>query len=276
MLEVDIKAFFDTLDHSHLRAILDQRVSCWGVRRYIGRWLKAGVMEGLNLSYPSEGTPQGGVISPLLANIYLHEVLDLWFEQTVKPRLKGRAQLVRYADDFVIIFTSQQDAHKVQEVLPKRFAKFGLTLHEQKTRLVYFGRPTEASKPETFDFLGFTHYWGQTKSNWWVVKRKTARSRLRRALKGIAEFCKYNRHLPVSEQHEKLCQKIRGHFNYFGVTANWRSLGQFRYQATRTWRAWLNRRSQRAKMAWDKMNRLLKRYPLPKVRIVHPISPAKL
>lgn len=276
VLEVDIKAFFDTLDHAHLRTILDQRVSCWGVRRYIGRWLKAGVMEGLDLSFPDEGTPQGGVISPLLANIYLHEVLDQWFEQTVKPRLKGRAQLVRYADDFVIIFTSHQDALKVQEVLPKRFAKYGLTLHEQKTRLVYFGRPAEGSKPETFDFLGFTHYWGQTKEKWWVVKRKTARSRLRRALKGIAEFCKENRHIPVSEQYEKLCQKIRGHFNYFGVATNWRSLGQLRYHATRTWRAWLNRRSQRARMAWDKMNRLLKRYPLPKVRIVHPIRSAKL
>lgn len=150
VLEVDIKAYFDTLDHAHLRAILDQRVSCRGLRRYIGKWLKAGVMEGASLSYPSDGTPQGGVISPLLANIYLHEVLDKWFEDMVKPRLRDRARLVRYADDFVIIFNSHQDALKVWEVLPKRFAKFGLTLHEQKTRLVNFGRPTHDRQPGIF------------------------------------------------------------------------------------------------------------------------------
>lgn len=276
VLEVDIRDFFGAIDHAKLRGVLDLRVRCSGLRRFIGKWLKAGVMEGTVLHYPDSGTPQGGVISPLLANIYLHEVLDTWFEQTVKPLLKGRAELVRLADDFLIMFSWEADARRVWEVLPKRFEKFGLRLHEEKTRLVTFGKPDESTRPETFDFLGFTHYWGKVKGKWWVVMRKTARSRLRRALKGIEAYCKRSRHAPIREQHRKLCSKIRGHINYFGVTANWRSLSNLVFQATRTWRAWLNRRSQNAKMTWEKMNNLLARYPLPKPRIVHRIGAANL
>lgn len=276
VLEVDIKDFFGSIDHAKLRGVLDLRVRCSGLRRYIGKWLKAGVMEGTILHHPDSGTPQGGVISPLLANIYLHEVLDTWFEQTVKPLLGGRAELVRWADDFVIIFAREADAQRVWNVLPKRFEKFGLRLHEEKTRLVAFSHPTESTRPDTFDFLGFTHYWGKAKGKWWVVMRKTSRSRLRRALKGIAEYCKKNRHAPVREQHKKLCDKIRGHINYFGVAANQRSLGQLVHKAKRTWRAWLDRRSQRANMTWEKMTRLLARYPLPQPRVVHRMGMAKL
>lgn len=276
VLEVDIKDFFGSIDHAKLRSVLDLRVRCSGLRRYIGKWLKAGVMEGTILHHSDSGTPQGGVISPLLANIYLHEVLDTWVERTVKPLLGGRAELVRWADDFVIVFAREVDARRVWNVLPKRFEKFGLRLHEEKTRLVAFGRPAETTRPDTFDFLGFTHYWGKAKGKWWVVMRKTARSRLRRALKGIAEYCKKNRHAPVREQHRKLCDKIRGHINYFGVAANQRSLNQLVYKATKTWRAWLNRRSQRANMTWEKMVRLLARYPLPKPQVVHRIGMAKL
>ena len=276
VLEVDIKDFFGSIDHAKLRGVLDLRVRCSGLRRYIGKWLKAGVMEGTTLYHPDSGTPQGGVVSPLLANIYLHEVLDTWIEQTVKPLLRGRAEFVRWADDFVIIFAREDDAQRVWNVLPKRFEKFGLRLHEEKTRLVAFGHPTEPTRSDTFDFLGFTHYWGKAKGKWWVVMRKTARSRLRRALKGIALYCEKNRHAPVKEQHKKLGEKIRGHINYFGVTANQRSLKQLVYQATRTWRAWLNRRSQKAHMTWEKMARLLVRYPLPKPRVVHRIGMAKL
>lgn len=276
VLEVDIKDFFGTIDHAKLRSVLDLRVRCSGLRRFIGKWLKAGVMEGTTHYYPDSGTPQGGVISPLLANIYLHEVLDTWFEQTVKPLLNGRAELIRFADDFVIVFALEADAQRVWEVLPKRFDKFGLRLHEEKTRLVTFGKPTESTRPDTFDFLGFTHYWGKAKGKWWVVMRKTARSRLRRALKRIAEFCRDNRHSPIEDQYRKLCEKVRGHINYFGIAANWRSLQSFTFQTRRTWRAWLNRRSQRARMNWEKMNRLLERYPLPKPRIVHKIGAVKL
>ena len=282
VLEVDIKDFFGAIDHTKLRSVLDLRVRCSGLRRFIGKWLKAGVMEGSTLHHPDAGTPQGGVISPLLANIYLHEVLDLWFEQTVKPLMRGRAELVRFADDFVIIFAIEADAQRVWNVLPKRFGKFGLSLHEDKTRLVSFGRPKDkgqcpgASHSDTFDFLGFTHYWGRVFERPWVVMRKTARSRLRRALKRIDEYCRKSRHVSVKEQHETLCSKIRGHFNYFGVAANQRSLSNLVHQVRRIWRKWLDRRSQRARMTWPKMLKLLTRYPLPRPRVVHRIGTANL
>jgi len=282
VLEVDIKDFFGAIDHAKLRSVLDLRVRCSGLRRFIGKWLKAGVMEGATLHHPDAGTPQGGVISPLLANIYLHEVLDLWFEQTVKPLMRGRAELVRFADDFVIIFAIEADAQRVWNVLPKRLGKFGLSLHEDKTRLVSFGRPEDksrgpgASRSDTFDFLGFTHYWGRVFERPWVVMRKTARSRLRRALKRIDEYCRKSRHVSVKEQHKTLCSKIRGHFNYFGVAANQRSLSNLVHQVRRIWRKWLDRRSQRARMTWPKMLKLLTRYPLPRPRVVHRIGTANL
>lgn len=282
VLEVDIKDFFGTIDHTKLRSILDLRVRCSGLRRFIGKWLKAGVMEGSTFYRSTSGTPQGGVISPLLANIYLHEVLDVWFERTVKPLLKGRAELVRFADDFVIIFTSESDAQRVWEVLPKRFGKFGLTLHAGKTRLIAFEKPKEKGpalnsfRRETFDFLGFTHYWGRVFGWSWVVMRKTAKDRLRRAIKRITAYCKMYRHAPVKEQHKKLCDMIRGHINYFGVAANQRSLGNLVSQAMRAWRKWLSRRSQKARVSRVKMRRLLARYPLPLARVVHRIGAANL
>jgi RNA-directed DNA polymerase len=177
LLEVDIRKFFDTLDHAHLRELLQQRVRDGVLLRLIDKWLKAGVLEGGELTYPEAGTPQGGVISPLLANIYLHYVLDVWFEEVVKPRLKGRAFLVRYADDFVMGFACEADARRVLDVLPQRFGKYGLTIHPDKTRLVPFTRPasrptktgSEALPPAgSFDFLGFTHFWSQSKKGFWV------------------------------------------------------------------------------------------------------------
>jgi hypothetical protein len=278
VLEVDIKDFFGAIDHAKLRGVLDLRVRCSGLRRYIGKWLKAGVMEGTTLHHPDSGTPQGGVISPLLANIYLHEVLGTWFEQTVKPLLRGRAQLVRWADDFVIISslpvkrtpsasgTFSPSGSRSSDYVCTRIRPGWWPLAIQLGRLVrtpstFWASPTIGEKPR--------------ESGGWVM-RKTARSRLRRALKGIAECCKKNRHAPVREQHKRLCDKIRGHINYFGVAANQRSLNQLVHKATRTWRAWLNRRSQRAKVTWDKMTCLLARYPLPKPRVVHRIGMAKL
>ena len=207
IVEVDIRKFFDTLDHAHLRELLQRRVRDGVLNRLIGKWLNAGVLEEGVLTTPEAGTPQGGVISPLLANIYLHYVLDIWFEQEVKPRLRGRAFLVRYADDFVAGFACEGDAKRFLEVLPKRFGKFGLTLHPEKTRLVPFQRPTQdssedsrssQSQPGTFDLLGFTHYWGRSRRGFWVVKRKTASSRLSRALQRIADWCRKNLHEPVT------------------------------------------------------------------------------
>jgi len=275
VLEVDIKSFFDTLDHGHLRSILDQRVRDGVLRRAIGKWLNAGVLEAGELSQPDAGTPQGGVISPLLANVYLHTVLDRWFEDEVRPRMAGRVFLVRYADDFVIVFEREADARRVADVLPKRFGKYGLTLHPEKTRLVPFQRPRHGPQggtptvPGTFDLLGFTHHWARSRRGYWVVKRRTARSRFTRALDRITEWCRANRHRPIAEQQQTLGAKIRGHCGYYGITGNSPMLGRFRHWVLRIWRKWLDRRSQKASMPWDRFNRLLERYPLPPAIAVH-------
>jgi group II intron reverse transcriptase/maturase len=273
VLEVDIRKFFDTLDHRQLRDIVRKRVRDGVLLRLIGKWLNAGVMEDGAIEYPEAGTPQGGVISPILANIYLHEVLDEWFARQVAPRLVGRAVLVRYADDVVIIFEREQDARRVVDVLPKRLAKYGLTLHPEKTRLVDFRRPDRRasassdgdarSRTGTFDLLGFTHYWAKSRKGYWVVKQKTAADRFRRALKRIAAWCRRYRHEPVREQWTALRRKLLGHFGYFGITGNFRALRSLRHRVCGVWRKWLSRRSQRARISWENMNRLLERYPLP-------------
>jgi group II intron reverse transcriptase/maturase len=272
LVEVDIRRFFDTLDHGHLRDLLRRRVRDGVVLRLIDKWLQAGVLEDGALTYPEAGTPQGGVISPLLANVYLHYVLDDWFERDVKPRLQGRAFLVRYADDFVMGFACEGDARRVLDVLPKRFGKYGLTIHPDKTRLVPFVRPGRppppgsqaAPPPGSFDFLGFTHFWGRSKRGSWVVKRTTARSRFRRALKKIALWCRLHRHEPIREQHRMLWHQLRGHFAYYGgLVGNLRSLQRFRYQVLRVWQKWLSRRRRRGHWPWERLNALLKVLPLP-------------
>lgn len=274
VLEVDIRSFFDTLDHGALRSFLDKRVTDGVVRRAIDKWLKAGVLESGAVTQLEEGTPQGGVISPILANVYLHEVLDRWFESDVKRRLRGRAQLVRYADDFVVVFDQEADARRVMAVLPKRFGKYGLTLHPDKTRLVKFTRPRRDGNGEgdgrgSFDLLGFNHHWGRSRKGNWVVQRTTMRSRFTRALVAVREWCRVNRHRPIAEQCKALGQKLRGHFGYYGVTGNFEALARFAYEVRRTWQKWLSRRSQRRAMDWDRFNLLLARYPLPKPRVVH-------
>ncbi len=217
---------------------------------------------------------------PLLANVFLHYVLDEWFEQEVKPRLRGRAYRIRYADDFVIGFTHEDDARRVLAVLPKRFGKYGLTLHPDKTRLVPFHRPPRRAtgkgddghqRPVTFDLLGFTHHWGRSRRGFWVIMRQTASKRLSRAIGNVAEWCRLNRHRPVAEQHETLSQKVRGHCAYYGITGNGRALSNFRYAVQRCWQKWLNRRNCQREMDWDRFNRLLQRYPLPAVKIVHSV-----
>jgi hypothetical protein len=247
--------------------------------RLIGKWLHAGVMEDGALSYPDSGSPQGGVISPLLANIFLHEVLDVWFEREVKPRLNDSAALIRYADDAVLLFASEQDARRVLEVLPKRFGKYGLKLHPDKTRLIDFRRPDRKPPPKggvpkserrTFDFLGFTHHWGKSRSGKWIPKLRTAKGRFRRALRRIVDWLREHRHRPIEQQHESLTSKLRGHYAYYGLRHNGDALGRLFDKVRRAWQKWLNRRSQRARMSWEKMARLVERYPLPRPRIVNP------
>jgi group II intron reverse transcriptase/maturase len=280
IVEVDIQRFFDTLDHAQLRELLRQRIRDGVLLRLIGKWLNAGVLEDGAVTYPEAGTPQGGVVSPLLANVYLHYVLDVWFEREVKPRLKGRAFLVRYADDFVMGFACEEDARRVLEVLPKRFGKYGLALHPDKTRLVPFRRPPQSplssdpsagGQPGSFDLLGFTHYWGRSRRGFWVVKRKTAQGRLSRALRTIAQWCRLHRHLPLAEQHRTLVQKLRGHFGYFGITGNGLSLRWFRDGVVRIWKKWLARRRRRGFLSWAIFGRLLQRYALPPVVVVHSV-----
>jgi RNA-directed DNA polymerase len=278
VLEADIEGFFDAIDHGLLREVLQKRVSDGVLLRLIGKWLNAGVMEEGAIYHPDSGTPQGGVISPLLANVFLHEVLDVWFEREVKPRLKGRASLVRYADDFVIVFALEQDARRVEEVLGKRFAKYGLRLHPEKTRLVRFERPPRGRKPErherpdTFDLLGFTLHWGKSRKGNWVVQRKTMSSRLTRARHRLSMWCRDNRHLPIKEQHVALSRKLRGHDAYYGVTGNIRRLELLRFWLRRDWLKWLRRRSRAAaRQNWEWMEGVLKRFPLPAPTIVHSV-----
>ena len=278
VIDLDIRKFFDTMDHAHIREILKRRVSDGVILRLIGKWLNAGVWEKGETSYPEKGTPQGGVISPLLSNIYLHEVLDKWFEETVKPRLKGKGFLIRYADDGILGFENEEDARRVMEVLPKRFAKYGLTIHPEKTRMVRFVRPQSEPlkdhkrvKRETFSFLGFTHYWGKSRKGNWVIMRSTEKGRFARALKRVSDWCRRNRHLPISEQLHELTRKLMGHYAYYGITGNFRSLANFRIQVICVWQKWLSRRSRSGGITWEKFNLLLQRYPLPPGRIVHSV-----
>jgi RNA-directed DNA polymerase len=273
VLEVDIRKFFDNLDHGHLRTFLQLRVRDGVLLRLIGKWLKAGVMEDGCVSYPDAGSPQGGVVSPLLSNVFLHYVLDIWFEQEVRPRLHCPACLIRYADDFVIGFRNHHDAQRVMEVLPKRFSKYGLTTHPDKTRLVSFRPPSMATdgpsgqgRPGTFNLLGFTHYWGRSQRGYWVIKLKTAADRFSRAVRSIDSWCRAHRHWSLSEQQQKLNEKLRGHYAYYGVTGNSAALTRFLFAVKTCWRKWLYRRNRLRSLTWAVFYRLLQRYPLAPVR----------
>jgi RNA-directed DNA polymerase len=275
ILEVDIKSFFDTLDHAVLRSFLDQRVRDGVLRRAIDKWLKAGVMKDGLVLPTDQGTPQGGVISPLLANVYLHYVLDEWFMRDVQPRMRGRTHLVRYADDFVFVFEHEDDARRVLAVLAKRFAKYGLQLHPEKTRLLPFHQPPRGgwvrrearSARDTFDFLGFTLLWKRTARGGYAVFTIIARSRWRRALRRIHEWLRIHCHMPIDEQYEVLSQKLRGLYAYFGKPGNARPLSDLVHQVERSWRRWLSRRSQRGAMTWERFKSLLALCPLPRFRV---------
>lgn len=270
VIEVDIRKYFDTIDHRHLQEVLSQRVRDGVITRLVGKWLNAGVMEDGSLRRSESGSPQGGVISPLLANIYLHTVVDVWFEREVKPRLRGRTELVRYADDAVMLFEYEDDARRVMEVLPKRFERYGLTLHPEKTRLLAFKRPDRVpiygggpgTGPKSFDFLGFTIHWGKSSEDKWVVRTRTASDRFRRALTGISAWCKQHRHDPLETQRKVLNQKLRGHYGYYRRIANQERLWTFLRRVQHEWRRWLSRRSQRAQINWAQWKRLMARYPL--------------
>ena len=270
VLDIDIRRCFDSLDRAHLMRFVQHRVKDRSILRLLRGWLRAGVLEG-DRRVPSEtGTPQGGVISPLLANIYLHYVLDLWAERRMRKVLRGELVLVRYADDVVVGFQYRDDAEAFQQALAARLNQFGLELNTTKTRLLEFGRfareraARRGGKPETFDFLGFTHICGRTRRGAFQVRRKTSRTRLRRFLTATGQWCKVNRHVPIRAQWGILSSKLRGHYQYYGVAGNRNALQAVYERVVRAWRQWLNRRSQRARMHWRTFTALLRRYPLPR------------
>ncbi len=280
ILDVDVRQFFDTIDHGHLRDFLKRRIRDGVLLRLIGKWLNAGVLEDGCVTHPATGSPQGGVVSPALSNLFLHYVLDEWFAREVQPRLKGKSFLIRYADDFVMGFACEEDARRVLAVLPRRFAKYGLTIHPEKTKLVPFERPGGVSErsdrkqsepPGTFDLLGFTHFWSRLRRGNWVVKRKTSRSRFSRGLQSLKEWFRTHRHLDVATQHQTLRQKLTGHFAYYGITGNSVALSRFRWYAARLWRHSLSRRRRAGALPWDQFNRFLERYPLPPPIPIHSV-----
>lgn len=269
--EADIVSFFDSLDRTKLKEMLGIRVADGSLMRLIGKCLHVGVLDGETVVEPEVGTAQGSVLSALLGNVYLHYVLDLWFETEVKPRLGGIATLIRYCDDFIIGFEREEDARRVVAVLDKRMGRYGLTLHPDKTRLLPFWRPPKSQQggkgPATFDFVGFTFYWARSrKGNWWMTC-KTRRVSLRRAKESIYEWCCRHRHQSIQEQHAALYRRLRGHFNYFGVNGNYHSMMRLVEATKRAWYKWLCRRSQRTRLNWERFTDLLRRWPLPRPRI---------
>lgn len=271
ILEADIVSFFDSLDRTKLMEMLRLRVSDGSMLRLIGKCLHVGVLEGSDYSEPGLGTTQGSVLSPILGNIYLHYVLDLWFEGQVARSLRGKSILVRYCDDFIIGFEHEEDARRVMDELRERMERFGLTLHPDKTRLVCFRRPPRDQEngkgPATFDFLGFTLYWRRSREGRWVMGCKTRQASLRRAIHNVTDWCRRHRHLPVKDQQAALSRRLQGHFNYFGVNGNGRSLALLLEMTKRAWYKWLRRRSQRTRLTWKRFAELLERLPLPRPQI---------
>jgi group II intron reverse transcriptase/maturase len=274
IVEADIKGFFDNVNQEWLNKFLAHRIEDKKIQRMVKRFLKAGVAEDGNVTVSDEGTPQGGVISPLLANIYLHYTLDLWFEKVYRKSCKGFARLVRYADDFVACFQYELDAVKFRRELGKRLGKFGLEVEPTKTRVVKFGRfavqnaAAKGEKPETFDFLGFTHYCGTRRDGkGFRMKRVTARKKFTAKLKAFKEWLKSARTMKTKELWETTKTKLKGHYAYYGVTDNLSGINRFKEEVRKLLSKWLNRRGKRGCLNWQKFEEMLKRFPLPEPRI---------
>jgi RNA-directed DNA polymerase len=274
LLEADIESFFDSVDRAALSEMLWERVADGSLLRLIGKCLHVGVLDGAEYAEPDQGTAQGSILSPLLGNLYLHHALDRWFEAQVQPRLQGKAQLIRYADDFVITFEHQGDAERVFAVLPQRMARYGLKLNPEKTRLLPMHRPTGrgGGGSATFDFLGFTVFWRRAHSGSnWRVGMTTRKARMHRAIKALQEFCRAHRHDSLAKQRAGLARRLEGHFNYFGMQGNFSAVARVLEAAKQAWFKWLNRRSQQSRLTWTRYNALLREFPLPRASIRVPL-----
>lgn len=266
VVEADIKGFFDHIDHDWMMRMLGERIEDGALLRLIQKWLKAGVLDtDGEVIHPVTGTPQGGIVSPILANVYLHYVLDLWFEKVVKRRGRGEACVIRYADDFVCAFEHRQDAEGFYRALGERLRKFGLELAEDKTRIIAFERHQSQTR---FEFLGFEFRWGIDRSGKPHLERRTARSKLRKSLANFTQWCQENRNLRLRKLFEQLSLKLRGHYNYYGVPGNYGGLKEFHCQAVRILWKWLNRRSQRRSFNWRGFQDLMVHFQLPRPRIM--------
>ena len=275
VIDADMQNYFGSINHQHLRRFLARRIRDKVTTRMIDKWLKAGIFEAGKVTYPKEGTPQGGSISPMLSNIYLHYVLDEWFTEQIQPLLKGSSTMIRYADDYLLLFSSKSDALRVMNVLSKRLEKYGLTLHPEKTRLIDLEN-TVKGESVTFDFLGFTHYMGTSRKGKRLLMRKTSSKKLKMSLKRLSEWIKLNRHRPVKELIGKLNQKLTGHYAYYGITFNGKGLNVFFEQVKRILYKWLNRRGGKPAWNWDKYISLITKWiPLTKPHIYHSYLKAK-
>lgn len=276
IVEADIKGFFDHVNQDWLVKFLGHRIRDTRIVRMIQRFLKAGISEDGMIRASEEGTPQGGVISPILANIYLHYVLDLWFEKVYRKRCQGRARLIRFVDDFVVAFQYREEAEKFRDELEARLGRFGLEVETTKTKVLAFGRWAETNakkrgrEPETFEFLGFTHYCSRTRDGkWFRMKRLTSRKKFRAKVAGFKTWVKGARTQRISAIWQTAMRKLQGHYNYYGVTDNFNGIMRYYEAVKRLLVKWLRRRSQRRRLTWEKFNRMLHRYPLPKPRIIH-------
>jgi group II intron reverse transcriptase/maturase len=282
IVEADVKGFFDNVKHDWLMKFLEHRVGDKRVLRYIKRFLRAGVQEDGQVRRGREGTPQGGVISPLLANIYLHYSLDLWFEKFFSKTCYGNARLIRYADDWVTCFQKVEDAERFYKELPERLGKFGLEVAPEKTKIIEFGplaipkTRRKGEKPQTFDFLGFTHYCDQTrKGGMFRMRRLTSRKKFAAKLQEFKEWLKASRTLSTRALMEMAASKMRGHYAYYGVSDNGRGISRFHHEATALLHKWLNRRGRRGCVTWDKFQLLLRKFPLPKPRVTVNLLPER-
>lgn len=275
IIDADMKNYFGSISHQCLREMLDLRIKDGVIRKQIDKWLKAGILDQGQVEYPKEGTPQGGSISPLLSNIYLHYALDKWFTEQIQGRLLGSSSLIRFADDFLLCFTNRRDAERVMQVLPKRLGKFGLSLHPEKSRLIDLTHQKKGEK-RGFDFLGFTHYMSKSLRGKSILKRKTSCKKFSMSLKKMNTWLRLNRHQRIKYLIHDLNIKLRGYYQYYGVTFNMEKLEAYFTQVTRALHKWLNRRGGKSSWTWEKFSRLIKEWmPLLKPKIYHSYRLAK-